>query len=386
MTDVEPVPDFGLTLGIEEEYLIVDRDTRDLVREPDPGFMEACSARVGNQVTNEYLQCQVEIGTPPVADIAGARESLIGLRRAVADAAAEFGYAPIAASTHPFARWRDQTHTRKDRYDALRSDLGQTIRRMMICGMHVHLGIENPDLRVDVMNQVTYFLPHLLALSCSSPFWEGEDTSLASYRLAVFGSLPRSGLPDLLTSWAEYQRLVDQLVGAGCLEDASKIWWDIRPSSKFPTLEQRITDVCSRLDDALCVAATYQSLVSFLFVLRANNQRWRQYPTTLIEENRWRGQRYGVRGQMVDHGKAILVPFGDLAEELIGLLGPSARALDCENELLHIRTIINGGTSADRQREAARKARENGATGEEAMRTVVDHLIGEFLEGAEPGA
>ena len=301
--------------------------------------------------------------------------------RAVSTSAKKFGYAPIAASTHPFAKWREQTHTRKERYDVLRMDLGQTIRRMLICGMHVHLEIENRELRIDIMNQVTYFLPHLLALSCSSPFWEGEDTSLSSYRLSVFSSLPRSGLPDQLVSYGEYERLVAQLVGAGCLEDASKIWWDIRPSAKFPTLEQRITDVCSRLDDALCVAATYQSLVAFLLTLRSGNQRWRQYPSTLIEENRWRGQRYGTKGMMVDHGKAKLVPYKDLAEELMELLGEGAKELGCENELLHMRKIVQDGTSADRQRRVREDALDAGATSEEAMRNVVDHLVAEFLEG-----
>ncbi len=370
-----------LTLGIEEEYLIVDTETRDLVREPDPAFMDTCRELSGDHVTNEYLQCQVEVGTPPVATIAEARQSLAGLREAVSTSAKKFGYAPIAASTHPFAKWREQTHTRKERYDVLRMDLGQTIRRMLICGMHVHLEIENRELRIDIMNQVTYFLPHLLALSCSSPFWEGEDTSLSSYRLSVFSSLPRSGLPDQLVSYGEYERLVAQLVGAGCLEDASKIWWDIRPSAKFPTLEQRITDVCSRLDDALCVAATYQSLVAFLLTLRSGNQRWRQYPSTLIEENRWRGQRYGTKGMMVDHGKAKLVPYKDLAEELMELLGEGAKELGCENELLHMRKIVQDGTSADRQRRVREDALDAGATSEEAMRNVVDHLVAEFLEG-----
>ncbi len=374
----EIIDSSDLTLGIEEEYLIVDTETRDLVREPDPDFMAVCREMAGDHVTNEYLQCQVEVGTPPVRTIAEARRSLVALRKAVAESASGFGYAPIAASTHPFARWREQTHTRKERYDVLRIDLGQTIRRMLICGMHVHLGIENRELRIDIMNQATYFLPHLLALSCSSPFWEGEDTSLASYRLAVFSSMPRSGLPDQLVSYGEYERLVAQLVGAGCLEDASKIWWDIRPSAKFPTLEERITDVCSRIDDALCIAAAYQSLVAFLFRLRSRNQRWRQYPATLIEENRWRAQRYGVKGKMVDHGKALLVPFPELMEELIEILLDDAVELGCAQDLLHIRKIISDGTSADRQRAVRKTALESGATSEEAMREVVDHLVREF--------
>ena len=367
-----------LTIGIEEEYLIVDRETRDLVRTPDPGFMAACSEQVGGRVTNEYLQCQIEIGTRPVSRITEARDELVTLRTVVAEQAAQFGYAPIASSTHPFAHWREQTHTRKERYDILRVEMGQTARRLLICGMHCHVAIEDPDLRIDIMNQATYFLPHLLALSCSSPFWEGEDTSLSSYRLAVFDSLPRTGLPDHLASFGAYERLVAQLVSAGCLEDGSKIWWDIRPSAKFPTLEQRVTDVCSRLDDALCVAAVYQSLLAFLFRLRSRNQRWRQYPATLIEENRWRAQRYGIHGKMVDHGKALLVPFPDLVEELIEILGEDADELDCRRELLHMRKILAEGTSADRQRAVYRAALETGAAPERALRRVVDHLVDEF--------
>ncbi len=370
----------SLTIGIEEEYLIVDRVTRDLVREPDPGFMEACAERIGDRVTAEYLQCQAEVGTTPHATAGEATQELIALRRGIADAAESFGYAAIAASSHPFARWREQTHTRKDRYDALRADLGQTVRRMLICGCHVHAGIEDDDLRIDLMNQAAYFLPHLLALSCSSPFWEGEDTGLASYRLTVFDALPRTGLPDPLNSYSEYRRLTDQLVLSGCIEDATRIWWDIRPSDKFPTLEQRVTDVCSRVRDAGAVAALYQCLLAYLFRLRSRNQRWRLYPHTLIRENRWRAQRYGASGDLVDHGHARLAPIADLVEELIDMLTPEAEMLDCRTELVHIRRIAAEGVSADRQRAAHAEALRGGADAHEAMQAVVDHLIGEFTE------
>ena len=316
-----------LTLGIEEEYLIVDRETRDLVREPDAGFLAACAELLGEQVTGEYLQCQVEVGTKPHKRVRDARDDLVGLRKGISEAAAAFGYAPIAASTHPFAKWREQTHTRKERYDHLRDDLGQTVRRMLICGMHMHIGIEDEDLRIDLMNQVTYFLPHLLALSCSSPYWEGEDTGLASYRLTVFDALPRTGLPDVLGSYGEYSRMVGQLVKVGCIEDSSKIWWDIRPSSKFPTVEQRVTDVCSLVDDVAAIAAVYQSVMSFLFRLRKNNQRWRVYPQTLILENRWQAQRHGAKGKLIDHGRGELVPMSELMEELIDLIGEHAEWL-----------------------------------------------------------
>jgi carboxylate-amine ligase len=368
----------SFTIGIEEEYLVVDRETRDLVREPEPGFFARCGEILGEQVTPEYLQCQVEVGTRPHASVPEAKAELATMRAGVAEAAAEFGYAPIAASTHPFAQWRSQTHTRKQRYDELRADLGAAVRRLLICGCHVHVCVEDEDLRIDLMTQAAYFLPHLLALSCSSPFWGGEDTGLASYRLTVFDALPRTGLPDMVTSYSEYQRLVGQLVGAGCIEDATKIWWDIRPSAKFPTLEQRVTDVCSRVEDAACVAAVFQSLMAYLYRLRSRNQRWRLYPATLIRENRWRAQRYGARGQLVDHGRAAMAHFGELIEEMIELAGPDAEELGCKAELLQARRIAREGTSADRQRAIYEKSLAAGAEAPEALRAVVDALIAEF--------
>jgi carboxylate-amine ligase len=375
------IPRPSLTIGVEEEYLVVDRETRDLVRDPDPAFLKACEERIGEQVTPEYLRCQVEIGTQPVQTVAEAREDLKRLRRAVAAACEEFGYAPIAASTHPFAKWREQTHTPKPRYDELRKDLGAAVRRLLICGCHVHCAVEDDDLRIDLMNQATYFLPHILALTCSSPYWQGEDTGLSSYRLTVFDALPRTGLPDTLDSYAQYKRLVQQLVNAGCIEDATKIWWDIRPSAKFPTVEMRVADVCTRLEDAVTIAAVYQSLFSYLWKLRRRNQRWRLYPNTLIQENRWRAQRYGSRGELVDHGLGELVPFNSLMEELIGIIAEDAEELGCLEEVLRIRQIAVEGTSADRQRAAYTNAVSTGSDHEGAMRKVVDHIIAETVEG-----
>ncbi len=370
----------SFTVGIEEEYLVVDRETRDLVREPPAAFLERCSDLVGERVSPEYLQCQVEVGTRPHRTVGDARAELAAMRSGIAEAAAEFGYAPIAASTHPFAEWRSQTHTRKPRYDGLRVDLGAAVRRLLICGCHVHVGIDDEDLRIDLMSQAAYFLPHLLALSCSSPFWRGEDTGLASYRLTVFDALPRTGLPDTLSSFGEYRRLVDSLVNAGCIEDGTRIWWDIRPSAKFPTVEERVTDVCSRLEDTACIAAVYQSLMAYLYRLRTRNQRWRVYPATLVGENRWRAQRYGVKDRLVDHGRSVLAPFADLVEELIDLIGADAEALDCQAEVLHARRIARDGNSADRQRAVYQSAVDGGAAPQEALRTVVDSLIAEFIE------
>ncbi len=367
------------SLGIEEEYLVVDRETRDLVSEPGEGFFEACREAIGDQVTPEFLQCQVEVGTKPHRTVADAIADLAALRRGVSQAAEAHGYAMIAASTHPFATWRRQSHTRKERYDGLWSDLGATAWRMLICGMHMHIGIEDEDQRIDLMNQAAYFLPHLLALSGSSPFWEGQDTSLASYRLTVFDALPRTGLPDQVASYSEYRRLVNHLIDAGCVEDATKIWWDIRPSDRYPTLEQRVTDVCPRIDDIAALAAAYQSIMAYLFRLRTRNQRWRIYPATLVRENRWRAQRYGVEGKMVDHGRSRLVPVGELIDELVEILAEDAEALGCRRELEGLRRIVREGTSAMRQRRAYAEAVERGEDAAGALRAVVDQLIGEFV-------
>ena len=368
----------SFTLGIEEEYLIVDRASRDLVAEPDPAFFEACSGVLGDRVAAEFLQCQIEVGTEPHRSVGDAVDELRRLRREVSQAAEGFGYAVIAASTHPFAKWRRQSHTRKERYAGLWSDMGLPAWRLLICGMHMHVCIEDEDQRIDLMNQMSYFLPHLLALSGSSPYWEGRDTQLSSYRLTVFDAMPRTGLPDQLASFSEYRRLVEHLVSAGCIEDGTKIWWDIRPSARFPTLEQRVTDVCPRLSDVAALAALYQSLLAWLFRLRTRNQRWRIYPNTLVRENRWRAQRYGVEGQLVDHGFGKAVPVRDLVEELLEMLADDAAARGCSRELSGLRRIAAEGSSAVRQRAVHAEAMRQGAEDEEALRAVVDSLIAEF--------
>jgi carboxylate-amine ligase len=370
----------SFTLGIEEEYLLVDRETRDLVVEPGEAFFERCRAAVGDQVTPEFLQCQVEVGTRPHATVGEAIADLRGLRQAIAAVAAEHGFAAIAASTHPFARWRAQHHTRKERYEGLWADIGLPVWRMLICAMHVHVGVEDEDLRIDLMNQVSYFMPHMLALSCSSPFWEGDDTRLSSYRLTVFDALPRTGLPDPLTSHSEFRRLVERLTETGCIEDGTKIWWDVRPSARFPTLESRVTDICPRLADAAALAALYQSLLAFLNRLRGRNQRWRVYPATLIGENRWRAQRYGCEGTLIDLAASRMAPVSELVEELIELVGAEAEELGCRDELEGLRRIAAEGNSASRQRRVHAAALAAGADGQEALRAVVDHLMEEFLE------
>ncbi|MGB0499450.1 MAG: carboxylate-amine ligase [Rubricella sp.] len=368
-------PDF--TIGIEEEYLLVDLDTFALAEAPE-GLMEACAAELDAQVSPEFLQCQIEIGTRPHERVADAISELSRLRKGIKACAEAHGYRPIAASTHPFANWRDQKRTEKQRYADLRADIGQPVRRMLICGMHIHAGIEDADLRIDLMNQVAYFLPHMLALSCSSPYWEGEDSGLASYRLSVFDAMPRTGLPDQFESHSSYRRTVDHLVAAGCVEDATKIWWDIRPSDRFPTLEARICDICSDVQDAGAIAALYQSLLAYLYRLRSRNQRWRLYPSILIMENRWRAQRYGGEDRLLDLGRQTLTPFSALVEELIEIVHDEAERLGCLPELLHLREIARRGSSAARQRAVFGQAVEDGAEAPEALRAVVEDLATQF--------
>ncbi|MBK3773957.1 carboxylate-amine ligase [Azospirillum sp. YIM DDC1] len=373
----------AFTLGLEEEYLLVDRSSRDIARNPPDEMLEACQEQAPGQIHPEFLRCQIEVGTPVCTTLTEARAELARLRATVAGVARAHNLAPIAASTHPFAAWEPQKHTNRDRYNMLARDLGAPARRLMICGMHVHVGIEDDDLRIDLMNQVRYFLPHLLALSTSSPFWRGQDMQRKSYRLAVWNELPRTGMPDSFQSFGEYQQQVNVLVNAGIIEDASKLWWDIRPSQRFPTLEMRITDVCTRLDDAVTVAALFRCLLRMLWRLRLTNVTWRPYKNLLIGENRWRAQRYGLDEGLVDFGRGTIVPYADLMEELIELTREDAERFDCVAEVANARDIIRRGTSAHRQVAIYREALEQGATGWEALAQVVDWLAEETMVGVE---
>jgi len=368
-------PEF--TIGIEEEYLLVDLDTLALADAPE-GLMAACEADLEDQVSPEFLNCQIEIGSRVCRTIGEARADLQRLRSTVARHARAYNLAPIAASCHPFADWRAQTRTDKQRYNDLQHDLAGVVERMLICGMHVHVGIDPPDRRVDLMNQMSYFLPHLLALSASSPFWQGQDTGLASYRLTVFDNLPRTGLPPRMESFGSFERSVAVLVEMGVIEDASKIWWDLRPSSRFPTLEARICDVQPRLEDTLTLAALTQALMRMLWRLAIRNQRWRLYDAFLVGENRWRAQRYGTAEGLIDLGRGEIVPMADLAAEIQELVAEDAEFFSSQAEVARIREMVAGGTSAERQRHAFQAARAAGAGREDALRAVVHHLIEEY--------
>lgn len=377
MKTIEPT----FTIGIEEEYLLVDRDTRALVVDPPKSLMSECEELIGEQVSSELLRSQIEIGTKVCNNIQEAREDLARLRKVIVEVAANHNIAPIAASTHPFSRWQDQKQTQKDRYEALTLEMQGAARRLVICGMHVHVGIENDELRIDLMNQMSYFLPHLLALSCSSPFWGGHDTGLKSYRLTVFDALPRTGLPERFDSWSEYQRHLQILIDAGLIEDSTRIWWDLRPSARYPTLETRIMDVCTRIDDAIAIAALLVCHLRMLCRLRTRNQRWRIYTPMLIRENRWRAMRYSFDEGLIDLARGAVVPFDELLEEMLGLVAEDAVALGCTKEVAAVRDILSRGTSAHRQLRDFEQAQAAGKSVEDSLKTVVDTLIASTAEG-----
>jgi len=372
------------TVGIEEEYLLIDPETRDLISDPSDDVLQECEAAIDPSVGGvrpEFLRAQVEVGTEVCTSIAEARHHLTTLRRTVAGVAENHGMKIIAASTHPFANWSSQRHTDKDRYNVLAQDMQTLAHRLLICGMHVHVGVEDPEDRIDLLNQIPYFLPHILALTTSSPFWQGQNTGLKSYRVSVFDEMPRTGLPEKFDSYGEYERHVKMLVDAKLIEDSSKIWWDVRPHGVFPTLEMRIADICTRLEDGLTIAALYACLISMLTRLRRENQRWRVYSNMLVHENRWLAQRYGIDGGLVDFGKGERVPYADLLEEIIALVREDAERLDCVAEVERARDIIADGTSAHHQVAIYEKATDGGADAREALAAVVDWLAEETLRG-----
>ena len=376
-----PGPDLPFTMGIEEEYLVVDRETRDLIREAPPDMMQKCGERLGEQVTTELMQCQIEIGTRVCNTVQEGRDELIRLRRGVSDVVREYGFEIIAASTHPFAQALEIQRTRKERYDSLTAQMQEVGRRLLISGMHVHVGLDGDEMRNDFIGQVSYVLPHFLALSTSSPFWQGRDTGLKSYRLAVWDELPRTGLPELYESYGEYKRHVDVLVRCGVIRDSTELWWDVRPSARFPTLEMRIPDLCTRVEDAVCIAALYRCWLRLLYRLRRSNQRWRRYARLLIEENRWRAHRFGMDEGLIDFGRGEVVPCPDLVDEIIEFIREDAEHFGCVEEVEHARTIVGRGTSAHWQLDTFHKAVAEGADDHEALQRVVDMLVEETLVG-----
>jgi carboxylate-amine ligase len=362
----------SLTIGIEEEYQIIDPVSREL-RSYITEILKEDSLVLG-EVKPELHQSMVEVGTKVCRTPAEVRAELRRLRRLVMDLAAKNGLKVVAAGSHPFSSWQDQEITPLDRYLGVREDLQDLAQRLLIFGTHVHVGIEDRDFLIDAMNVARYFLPHVLCLSTSSPFWIGRRTGLKSYRSVVFRSFPRTGVPGSLGSWAEFESVVDVMVATGSIPNASKIWWDIRPNWNYPTLEFRVCDVCTRVDEAVCVGAIFQAIIAKLWKLRSDNFSFRQYPVAFIEENKWRAVRYGLDGKLIDFGKRKEAPARELIREMLEwFLDDVLDELGSRKEVEYAFQILDHGTSADRQ------LAEFGKSGD--LKTVVDLLIRETGEG-----
>jgi carboxylate-amine ligase len=368
---VSPKPP-SLTLGIEEEYQIIDPVTREL-KSYITEILKEDSVLMG-EIKPELHQSMVEVGTRVCRTPSDARQELKRLRKLVIDLAAKNGLAIAAAGSHPFSAWQTQEITPLERYIGVREDLQDLAQRLLIFGTHVHIGIEDREFLIDAMNVSRYFLPHVLALSTSSPFWLGRQTGLKSYRSVVFRNFPRTGVPPELRSWSQYEQLVDTLVATGSIPNSSKIWWDVRPNWTYPTLEFRICDVNTRVEEAVCMAAIFQAIIAKLWKLRRDNLTFRLYPQELIEENKWRAVRYGLDGNLIDFGKRREAPARELIAELIGwFLDDVVDELGSRKEVEYALRILQEGTSADRQLATFKQ------TGD--LKAVVDQLIRETSEG-----
>jgi carboxylate-amine ligase len=367
------------TLGIEEEFQIVDPNTREL-RSRVAEILDEGMMLLGEQLKPEMHQSMVEVGTGICHNIQEARADVVKLRRTVATLAHKKNLRIVAASTHPFSHWKDQEITPNERYFQLIEEMQQLARALSIYGLHVHVGIENRDDAIHIMNAARYFLPHILALTTSSPFWIGRNTGLKSYRSEVFKQFPRTGIPDYFGSSSEFDNYVKLLVKTGCIDNGKKIWWDLRPHPVFPTLEFRICDLPAKVDEVIAIAALFQAVVAKLYKLLRQNMGFRLYRRMLIEENKWRAVRYGLDGKLLDLGKQAEVPVRSLILELLEFVDDVVDGLGSRSELEYVHTILREGTSADRQLRIFQET--NGD-----LHAVVDNLIAETLQGVmEPGA
>ncbi len=373
----------GFTLGVEEELFLVDRESLDLVPDPDPRLLEACSElRDVGQVVPELLRSQIELNSPVCRSVAEVREALLVLRRTVLDLADRFEVGLMAASTHPFAAWESQVVTPRDRYREFTVMYQSVLRQLLASGMHVHAGFGTPDERVQVMTAMRRYLPVFLALSGSSPFSGGHVTGFKSSRMNLMAALPRTGIPPVLSSWADYDRIVENYRRLEFVRDGSEIWWDLRPSARFPTLELRIVDVCPDIDDAMAIVALYACLVRHLLAAARAGRPPEGPPPEIIEQNRWLAQRYGVVAFLADFETGVRADLVDYIDGLLDMLKEDAAALDCESALMHARTIIREGSSADRQLDHFRLRRLEGDGVREALQSVAQLLVAETRRSA----
>jgi carboxylate-amine ligase len=360
------------TLGIEEEFQIVDPQTREL-RAHIQEILADGRIFLKQHVKSEMHQSVVELGTEVCADAAAAREQVVQLRSELASLAARDGLKIASAGTHPFSHWMDQLITDDERYAVIIRDMQQIARANLIFGLHVHVGIPNREEAIDVMNQARYFLPHFYALSVNSPFWLGQDTGLKAYRQMIFERFPRTGIPDAFESLSEYEDYLALLVSTNCIDNAKKIWWDVRLHPFFDTLEFRICDAQSRVDDTIALAALMQAIVVKLHKLRQQNVTFRMYPRRLIDENRWRAARYGLDGKLIDFGRRCEIDERELLHEMLEFVAPEVEELGTGREMAHIERIMREGTGADRQLAVWERTHD--------MKAVVDHIVAETYEG-----
>lgn len=365
----------GYTLGIEEEFQIVDPETREL-RSHVSEILEEGKMLLGEQIKPEMIQSMIEVGTGVCKNIQEARVDITNLRSGLAGLARKNNLAIVAASTHPISHWQDQKIFDDKRYELLVEEIQMVARSLLIFGLHVHVGVSDPERGIQIMNAARYFLPHVLALSTSSPFWLGINTGLKSYRSEVFKKFPRTDIPDHFDSHASFTRYVDLLVKTGCIDNGKKIWWDVRPHPFFPTLEFRICDVPTRVDDTIAIAALFQAIVAKLDKLIEKNLGFRLYRRMLIQENKWRAVRWGLDGKMIDFGKQKEVPVRDLIHELLEFVDEVLDELGSRKEVEHIYTILERGTSADEQLQVYARRNE--------LRDVVDVLIERTVENVAP--
>jgi glutamate---cysteine ligase / carboxylate-amine ligase len=365
----------SFTLGIEEEYQTVDPQSRDLRSHIHAEIIEKGRLLLQERVKAEMHQSVVEVGTSVCANIKEAKAELKKLRRDMIRLSRENGLRLASAATHPFADWRVQEVTPDERYKNIVQDLQLVARANLIFGLHVHVGVEDRETAIQLMNHARYFVPHLLALSSNSPFWLGMDTGLKSYRCKVFDKFPRTNMPDYFPSWGEYDNYVKLLIKTRCIDNAKKIWWDIRPHPFFNTLEFRVCDIPMRVEETIALAALIQATVAKLYRLYSANQGFRLYRRSLLMENKWRAARYGLDGKLIDFGKQTEVPERDLIEEYLSFVDDVLDELDSREEVAYVREIMKMGTGADRQLRVFRE------TGD--MKAVMDHIIEETEVGVE---
>jgi carboxylate-amine ligase len=363
----------SFSIGIEEEYQIIDPQTREL-KSYITQFLADGKVMLRESIKAEMHQSMVEVGTEVCYTPAEARSELVRLRKAIMELAGRHNLKIAAAGSHPFSSWVNQDITPFERYIGVKQDMQMLAQQLLIFGTHIHIGIEDPDLLIDIMNAVRYMLPHALCLTTSSPFWIGQDTGLKSYRSIIFRNFPRTGIPPSFGSSSEFKNYVDTLVKTGSIPDGTKIWFDVRPNHNYPTLEFRICDVCTRIDEAVCIAAIFQALVFKLWKLRRDNMTFRIYPAMLIEENKWRAVRYGLDGKLIDFGKKEELPARELIREMIDwFLEDVIDEFGGRKDIEYAYRILEEGSSADRQLATYNR------TGD--MHVVVDQLIAETAEG-----